>query len=212
MVDPGEGAGAIKAADELNLSIGAVLITHHHADHCGGAKSIVKTFGCDVYGGDKRITGLTKFVKDGQEFGLGDASIKAISTPGHTAGSFCYYVTDVQTGARLVFTGDTLFTGGCGRVFEGDMATMYESLCRLSSLPGETVVCGGHNYTVENYQFALTVDPDNKLIEACLSETLQFEKQGKPFVTNIEKEKQTNIFLLSGVQRFAELRKHKDTF
>ena len=212
MVDPGQGSGALKAAEDMGLSIGAILVTHHHADHCGGIESIVKAFGCDVYGADKRIHGLTKFVNDAQKFTLGDVKVKAIATPGHTAGSVCYYMTDEQTGEGFVFTGDTLFTGGCGRVFESDMATMYESLCRLSSLPDETIVYSGHNYTAENYRFASTVEPQNKLIEACLEETLRLEKHGKPFVTNIEKEKQTNIFLLGGAEDFAKLRKNKDTF
>ncbi|MCK5565908.1 MAG: hydroxyacylglutathione hydrolase [Planctomycetes bacterium] len=212
VVDPGQGSGALKAAEDMGLSIGAILVTHHHADHCGGIESIVKAFGCDVYGADKRIHGLTKFVNDAQKFTLGDVKVKAIATPGHTAGSVCYYMTDEQTGEGFVFTGDTLFTGGCGRVFESDMATMYESLCRLSSLPDETIVYSGHNYTAENYRFASTVEPQNKLIEACLEETLRLEKHGKPFVTNIEKEKQTNIFLLGGAEDFAKLRKNKDTF
>jgi hydroxyacylglutathione hydrolase len=212
VVDPGEASGAIKAADALGVSIGAVLVTHHHADHCGGIAAIVNAFGCSVYGGDKRIAELTNSLCDGQEFALGDVTIRAIATDGHTIGSVCYNMTDERSGEKAVFTGDTLFTGGCGRVFEGDMATMYQSLCKLSSLPGETVVCGGHNYTAENYQFALTIEPQNKPIEACLNETLQLEKQGKPFVTNIAKEKKTNIFLLGGAQDFAKLRKLKNGF
>lgn len=212
VVDPGEATGVLKAADDLGVSIGAVVVTHHHADHCGGIAAIVKTFGCSVYGGDKRIAGLTHFLRDGQEFCLGNVTIRAIATDGHTIGSVCYYMTDERSDARAVFTGDTLFTGGCGRVFEGDMAMMYQSLCKLSSLPGETVVCGGHNYTAENYQFALTIDPQNKPIEACLDETLQLEKQGKPFVTDIAKEKETNIFLLGGAQNFTRLRKLKNAF
>lgn len=212
VVDPGESRAVIKVLHAQNLSLKAVLITHYHADHCAGAEQLQKLFNCDVFAASKQIATSSCSVKDRQKISFGDIRIEAVFTPGHTSDSVSYYMTDEQKGEKAVFTGDTLFTGGCGRVFECDMATMYNSLCKLSSLPDETIVYSGHNYTAENYQFALTVEPHNKLIQACLEETLRLKKQGRPFVTNIAKEKETNIFLLSGAEAFAELRKNKDVF
>lgn len=227
VVDPGESRAVIKVLRAQNLSLRAILITHHHADHCGGAEQMQKLFNCDIIAASKRIATPNCSVKDHQKVSFGGISIEAIFTPGHTSDSVSYYMTDQQMGEKVIFTGDTLFTGGCGRVFECDMATMYNSLCKLSSLPDDTLVCTGHNYTLENYRFSLNIEPDNELVRDCLKKALSQEEQDEPYITNMAQEKKTNIFLRSDTLEirsilkmqdvdvakvFSELRKKKDSF
>ena len=227
VVDPGESRAVIKALRAQNLSLKTILITHHHVDHCGGAEQLQKLFNCDVFAASKQIATPGCSVKDHQKISFGNISIEAVFTPGHTSDSVSYYMTDEQRGEKVVFTGDTLFTGGCGRVFECDMITMYNSLCKLSSLPDDTLVCTGHNYTLENYRFSLSIEPDNELVRDCLKKALSLEEEGEPYITNMAQEKKTNIFLRSDTPEirsilkmqevnaakiFSMLRKQKDAF
>ena len=133
--------------------------------------------------------------------------IQVIATPGHTATSVCYYIRPTKDSPGILFTGDTLFTGGCGRIFESNAETMWNSLKKIAALPNDTLVYPGHNYTQENYQFALTIDPQNQPIRNLLG------KANFTPPSTIAQEKQTNIFLQANTpQTFAKLRRRKDTF
>jgi hydroxyacylglutathione hydrolase len=132
-----------------------------------------------------------------------------VSTPGHTKKSVCYYQQPQENFQPVLWTGDTLFIGGCGRVFETDMTTMWQSLNKLKKLPRETIICPGHDYTEENYRFALTVEPGNEKIQAALSKW----KQEKPASSILQAELKTNIFLKAkNAEEFAKLRRAKDVY
>jgi hydroxyacylglutathione hydrolase len=145
-----------------------------YSDHAGGnARLVKKVKDVQVYGGDERIPALTHPVQDGAVFKLGTLEIQALHTPCHTTGHICYYVKG--NNERVVFTGDTLFIGGCGRFFEGTAEQMLNSLDKLARLPPDTKVYCGHEYTLSNLAFAHSVDPNNKDLE----EKIQFAKHTK---------------------------------
>ena len=223
-VDPGESM--LKILKEQDLSLKMILVTHHHWDHTGGVAELKKKTGCKVVGGDKRrIRGIDQSVKDGEILPVGDAEVHVIATAGHTSTSVCYYVPPSPTNASgILWTGDTLFVGGCGRLFESNARTMFESLQKLASLPDDTLVYCGHDYMVENYEFALSIQPDNQAIRLRLNDIRQ---SGQTVPSTILEERTTNVFLLAGTPElkaalnmpeakgfevFAELRRRKDIF
>jgi hydroxyacylglutathione hydrolase len=159
VVDPGEAAPIEAALARENARLTAVWATHHHADHVGGVPELVKNRpGLEVVIGAKdaaRTPNVTRALDDGDEVTLGTLRARCIHNPGHTLGAISYVVED------CVFTGDTLFGGGCGRVFEGDAAMMHASLMRLAALPPDTKVYFGHEYTASNLRFAAAVEPEN---------------------------------------------------
>ncbi|KAJ6297131.1 hypothetical protein OIU78_022789 [Salix suchowensis] len=165
VVDPVEPEKLINAANEHGLNLKLVLTTHHHWDHAGGNEKIKEMVpGIKVYGGSlDNVKGCTNKVENGDKVSLGaDITILALHTPCHTKGHISYYVTGKEGEDPAVFTGDTLFIAGCGKFFEGTAEQMYQSLCvTLGSLPKPAQVYCGHEYTVKNLQFALTVEPDN---------------------------------------------------
>ncbi len=211
-IDPGDSALVLKALEKYNLTLTAILATHHHSDHVGGVAELKKKTGCQLIAGDnKRIAGIDLVVEDGQILTFGDVKVEVITTPGHTNTSVCYYIPQNNDNVNgIVFTGDTLFIGGCGRLFECDAGIMWESLCKLAALPDNTKVYCGHDYTLENYEFALEIEPDNPVIFQRIAQI----KQGKPTVlSTIAQEKTTNIFLRAGsAEVFTELRRRKDVF
>ncbi|MEA3226728.1 MAG: hydroxyacylglutathione hydrolase C-terminal domain-containing protein, partial [Planctomycetota bacterium] len=175
---------------------------------------------------DKRRTpGIDQLVEDGQILSVGDAKVQVIATPGHTSTSVCYYVPpsgDNKSG--VLWSGDTLFVGGCGRLFERDAQSMWKSLQRLASLPDDTIIYCGHDYTLENYEFALSIEPDNQLIEQRLH---YIRRTGQSVPSTMLQERTTNVFLRAGTpelkaalnmpqakdfEAFAELRRRKDIF
>jgi hydroxyacylglutathione hydrolase len=146
---------------------------------------------------------------------IGNAKIEVIATPGHTASSVCFYRQPSDTDKQgYLFTGDTLFAGGCGRIFECSAATMHQSLQKLAALPSDTLVYPGHDYTLENYQFAIETEYANEIIKQRLGDIIRLHQQGKPLIpSTIEMERKTNVFLLAKTERdFAALRKLKDVF
>ena len=157
LIDPAQKDRVTPFVEKLD----AVFCTHHHTDHSAGNIYFRDRFKVDVYGGDDRIPGQTIQVTDNQIIQVGDINVHCISTPCHTSGHFCYFI-HYGNDTPVVFTGDTLFIGGCGRFFEGDAAGMFNSLTKLKKLDKETLVYCGHEYTMQNLSFAIGVDPENE--------------------------------------------------
>lgn len=196
LVDPAQ-ASVCKAAIEThpNFTLAGILATHHHSDHAGGNIEMKNYFPTiEVVGGksEKKMPGPTKTVEDGETFVLGDMKFKAIFTPCHTLGHVSYYLED----AKAVFTGDTLFTAGCGKFFEGDAKMMHGSLAKLASLPKETKVFCGHEYTVSNLNFCLHVEPNNEKTKERMRVSKEKRERDEPTVpSTLQEEFETNVFL-----------------
>ena len=229
-VDPSNGSLVLRTLQEHGLSLKTILITHHHWDHIAGTAELKQKTGCKVIGADRRrIPGIDSVVKDGQILPVGDRKVRVIVTPGHTSTSVCYYMEPSAGNENgILWTGDTLFVGGCGRLLECDAQSMAESLQRLASLPDDTLVYCGHDYTLENYEFAFGIEPGNQDVKERLDQVRQKLRQGKFTVpSSILQERTTNCFLRAGtselkaalgmqqaqaVEVFAELRRRKDIF
>jgi hydroxyacylglutathione hydrolase len=229
-VDPCDSSFVLRTLQEQDLSLKIILITHHHWDHVAGAVDLKRQTGCKIIGADKqRIPGIDSVVEDGHILSIGDRKIRVIATPGHTITSVCYYM-EPSAGNKngILWTGDTLFVGGCGRLLECNAQSMWDSLQKLASLPGDTLVYCGHDYTLENYEFASGIEPDNQAVKERLDQIRQLQTQGKLTVpSSISQEKIANCFLRAGtpelkaalgmqhsqtVDVFAELRRRKDVF
>ena len=226
VVDPGDCSSVLRILTEQGLSLKMILVTHHHWDHTGGIAELKQKTGCKVIGGDKRrIRGIDQPVDDGQILTAVDGGIQVIATPGHSSTSLCYYLPPLGDHASgILWTGDTLFVGGCGRLFEGDAKSMWESLQKLASLPDDTLIYCGHDYTLENYEFALSIEPENQTVKQRLNDIRQ---TGQTVPTTMLQERATNVFLRAGTPEvkaalsmpqaadfeiFAELRRRKDVF
>ena len=204
-----------------------ILVTHHHGDHVEGILPLKQAFQCRVTGPAAeadRIPGIDRQVKGGDRFAFGGYDVEVLDTPGHTLGHISYVI----PAAKVAFTADTLFSLGCGRVFEGTPAMMWDSLERIMALPDDTVVHVGHEYTEANARFALTIEPDNADLVARAGEVAALRAAGRPTLpTTIGQERRTNPFVraaVPGIARhlgmegaspaevFAEIRKRKDHF
>lgn len=213
VVDPAVSGAPLEAAEKRGWNITHILNTHHHADHVGGNLAIKAATGCTIVGPsyDKdRIPGIDVEVSEGDDFKFGEAPADIIFVPGHTRGHIAYNFRD----DHKLFIGDTLFAMGCGRLFEGTPAQMFDSLSKLKSLPGDTLIYCAHEYTEANGNFALTVDGGNKALLARMKDVRQKRSEGLPTVPSfLSEERKTNPFLLAGdVDRFAEVRAKKDQF
>jgi hydroxyacylglutathione hydrolase len=229
-VDPADSSAVLAALADNGLSLTMILSTHFHHDHVGGNLELKKATGCEIIGSDaRRIPGIDHVVKDGDIIIASAEKIHIIATPGHTDKDVCYYLpasADNPHGA--VFTGDTLFVAGCGRRFGTDALNMYNSLNKLATLPADTRVYCGHDYTLEDYEFALTVEPSNEAVKKLLLKAKQASAAGTPTVpSTLKQEKLTNPFLRTDSleirqtlnmlksaphEVFAQLRRRKDTF
>lgn len=225
VVDPGDAAPVLAALEQRGRRLDWIVLTHHHHDHVGGAAEIKQRTGCKAVGprGEfNRIAGLDLTVAEGESFALGHAVAEILETPGHTAGHICCHF----PGDAVLFSGDTLFVLGCGRLFEESAAAMWSSLAKLAALPAETKVYCGHEYTLANARFALTVDPDNAALAARARKIEEARERGEPTVpTTIGEELATNPFLRADTAAirqhlgmrddppaavFAEIRRRKD--
>ena len=196
VVDPGQAAPVLRKLAELNLKLDSILVTHHHADHTGGVDELRNTTDAKVYGpATEKIPKPYDPLSEGdiaQAIGL---EFQVIDVPGHTAGHIAFYSPDVN-GKPLLFCGDTLFSGGCGRLFEGTPAQMLASLDKLAALPGNTVVCSTHEYTLSNLRFAKAVDPANADLTAYQAHCNKLREHGQPTLpTSIAQELLINPFL-----------------
>jgi len=161
VVDPGDAEPVFGALQRLGLQLQTILVTHHHADHVGGVDKLRNATGAHVFGpARERIPEPLEKLNDGAQIEAMGLAFEVIDVPGHTAGHIAYYCADLE-GRPLLFCGDTLFSGGCGRLFEGTPAQMLHSLDRLAALPGDTRVCCTHEYTLSNLKFARAVEPRN---------------------------------------------------
>jgi len=196
VVDPSEAKPVLAAAEREQADLKAIWNTHHHWDHVGGNRDLLLAKpGLAVYGyaGDRaRIPGITNPVDDGEAFDFSGTPVRVIFIPAHTSGHIAYYFPTL----KAVFTGDTLFIAGCGRVFEGKADTMVASLGRLAALPDDTQVYCGHEYTEKNLQFALTLEPNNPALKAKYEWTRKTRGEGKFTIpSTIGDEKRFNPFL-----------------
>ena len=193
IVDCAEADAVLKAVEKEGTRLAAILPTHHHFDHVGGNNDLISATSVPtVYGFDERIPGLTQKVADGDRLRVGGLEARVIYIPAHTTGHIAYHFER----DKAVFTGDTLFAGGCGRLFEGDAAMMIQSLSKLLALPDETRVYFGHEYTEKNLRFALTLEPNNRILKEKHAWAVAQNQKGAPTTpTTIQSEKETNPFL-----------------
>jgi hydroxyacylglutathione hydrolase len=193
IVDPGEAKPVLNLIESENLIPIALLITHHHWDHVGGIVEITEKYDIPVYTPKiESVTGSTNPVAEGDIVSLPelDLELNILDVPGHTSGAVAYYA------EGMVFSGDTLFTAGCGRMFEGTPLQMHASLLKFKSLSDDTLLYCGHEYTVANLQFAEAVEPENKAIQERLCQAKQLREKNLATVpATLEIEKKTNPFL-----------------
>jgi hydroxyacylglutathione hydrolase len=192
VVDPGDAKPVIAYLTQNRLHLDAILITHHHNDHVGGVKSLVKQYpNTIVYGpSNANIEGITKPAAQGQHITLLDDVFHIMALPGHTLDHIAYYTNE------HLFCGDVLFSAGCGRVFEGSYQQMFESLKKIQALPPSIHIYPAHEYTLSNLSFALAVEPDNQEIKQYQSHCLQLRQENKPTLpTTLKREFEINPFL-----------------
>ena len=210
IVDPGDAEPVLRTLDQYGLQLESILVTHHHADHTGGVDALRQATGAKVYGpATERIPEPFAPLREGDTVCALGLDLQVLDVPGHTAGHIAFYAPDMD-GKPLLFCGDTLFSGGCGRLFEGTPAQMLASLDKLAALPGNTRVCCTHEYTLANLRFAVAVEPDNAELAAYQAQCQQLRAQGQPTLPgSISQEIQINPFLrtrqasvLAAVHRF----------
>jgi hydroxyacylglutathione hydrolase len=229
IIDPSEAEPVLRRVEQEDVTLAAILNTHHHRDHTGGNDGLLAGQKLKVYGHKNdqgRIPGLTNGVDEGDEIQIGELRGKVLFIPGHTTGHVAYLF------SNNLFCGDTLFTAGCGRLFEGTPEQMHGSLKKLMALPDDTKVYCGHEYTENNLRFAMTLEPNNhKLVSRfetvrtlrargvpTVPSTMEEEKQTNPFLRWDSKEIQTNLkagtadLPFDPVSIFARVRKLKDAF
>lgn len=227
VIDPSEAKPVLAVLQQRGWTLTHVFNTHHHHDHVGGNLELQHATGCTIVGSAidaERIPGLGIQVGDGDTYPVGCLGFTILHIPGHTRGHLALWLQDHQA----VFTGDTLFTLGCGRVFEGTPEQMWASLCRLRELPESTRVYCGHEYTQKNAAFALTIEPRNEALRARADQTNTLRANGTSTIPSLlGEERRTNPFLrcdAASVQQsvgldsadpvtvFAEIRRRKDAF
>jgi hydroxyacylglutathione hydrolase len=217
VVDPGDAAPVLSVLDKRAIRLAAIFITHHHQDHTGGVSALAEAAllsypgtALPIYGpAQESIASVTHPLSEGDKVSVpGFPSFTILDIPGHTRGHIAYY------GAGLLFCGDTLFTAGCGRLFEGTPATLFNSLQKINQLPPDTLIYCAHEYTEKNLAFALTVDPHNQALQ---DRYKQVQEQRAKFQATVPSElgleQKTNPFLRTDrLDIFTALRAAKDRF
>jgi len=194
-IDCGDANATQQALAAKGWSLTDIWVTHHHADHTEGVVELKQASGARVVGPNRAespIQGIDEVLAGGDTFTFAEQPVQVLHTPGHTLDMLNYYLPQ----EALLFSGDTLFTLGCGRLFEGDAAMMWESLAKLIALPDNTAVYGSHEYTVANAAFAVTVDPNNDALQARVGDITRMRANNEPTVpTVLSDELKTNPFL-----------------
>lgn len=227
LIDAPEESTILAAIERTGWTPSMILTTHHHTDHVEANLALKERCGLKIIAPAReadRIPGVDQTVADGDVLDFADEQLRVIATPGHTAGHVSYYFAE----SDVVFTADTLFAMGCGRLFECPPATMHDSLSKLAALPPETIVYCGHEYTLSNARFAVSIDPTNNALAERLKRVEQLRAQGQATLpTTISEERATNPFLrcadpairanlnmtsATDAEVFAEIRKRKDNF
>jgi len=213
VIDPSEAKPIIDFVEKKNINLKFVLNTHHHHDHVGGNNELKKKYGAKIVGfkNDKdRIPEIDIFVENNQTWMAEDFETKVIHIPGHTSGHICFYFSK----DKIAFTGDTLFSLGCGRIFEGTYEQMFASLNKLKKLPIDTKIYCGHEYTLKNSMFCLQHEKNNKNLEKKIFEIKDKLKNNLPTIpSTIGEELACNIFLRAkNLEDFSKLRDLKDNF
>ncbi len=215
IVDPSEAPPVLEAVNRSGVKPEAIWNTHHHWDHVGGNEELVQKLGVkDVCGhiSDRgRIAAQTRFLEEGDRFKLGELEVHILHIPGHTTGAIAYVVGSAAGTTSAVFTGDTLFIAGCGRLFEGTPAMMFDSLRKLAALPDDTQVYCGHEYTRKNLEFAAHVEPENEDVRAWIARV--DAGSGPTVPSSIGDEKRINPFVRArDIAELAARRSAKDSF
>lgn len=227
VIDPAVSQPVLDLLHQKGWTLHSIFNTHHHSDHIGANAELKEKTQCQIFGfGEdrERITGLNYALQHGDEIKLGHHVVKVIATPGHTSGHIVYYIAD----EHALFCGDTLFSMGCGRLFEGTAEQMWHSLQHIKNLPPQTRIYCAHEYTQANGRFALTLEPNNQALIERVREVGLLRKNGLPTVPSLlEQELATNPFLREDslaiqqsvgrvgepvVDVFARVRKLKDKF
>lgn len=227
LFDIPEAGPILDALDRTGCTLDQIFITHHHDDHVAGLADVLAKHGASVIGAAAdahRLPPLDHAVAEGDTVSIGATEGTVIDVSGHTVGHVAFHFAP----AGYVFTADSLMALGCGRVFEGTMPQMWQSLQKLAALPPETIVCSGHEYTEANGRFAMSVDPDNPDLQARIADIQTLRAAGKPTVpSTLAEELRTNPFLLAAdpgfqarfgqigadpAEVFADLRRRKDNF
>jgi len=211
VVDPGESKEILNLIDNNKIDLKGVLITHHHYDHTNGLLDLTNKMNLEVYG-PKKIEGINNIVKESDKFSLIGIDFEVIEIPGHTLDHLAFYSSNDED--PILFCGDTLFAGGCGRVFEGTFEQMFKSLKKISNYPKETKIFCGHEYTLNNSKFCLEHDSEN----SSLLKKIEFIKKQRnnnlPTIpSTLQDEIDCNIFLRANdLKTFSKLRDLKDNF
>ena len=213
VVDPSESKPIINFLENKNIELRYILNTHHHYDHIGGNKDLKKKYGSKVIGfkaDSDRIPEIEILLEDNQIWKAENFEAKIMHIPGHTSGHICFHFFK----EKLIFTGDTLFSLGCGRIFEGSYGEMFESLNKIKALPKETKIYCGHEYTLNNAKFCRKYDSKNKELQKKMKKIEKQLEKGIPTIpSTLEEELECNIFLRAkDVESFSKLRDLKDNF
>ncbi len=213
VVDSGQAKPVINFLRETGLELTAIWITHKHYDHTGGVAELQQKFPhVEVIAHAKHGVRQDTVVEENSQFTAWNYNVEVWHIAGHTKNHLAYLLN--IDGQKHVFCGDTLFSGGCGRVFTGDMSAMFNSLQRLASLEDTTLLYPAHEYTLSNLKFSLSIEPNNQAIQQRYKQALQLTAENKPTLpTSLLQEKQTNLFLQAKTQKkFSQLRIMKDNF
>lgn len=232
VVDPGDANPVLDYLAENQLTLAGILITHHHFDHTAGVKKLKQAFDCHVAGPSHLDKLVDQGLEDGDTISIFNYVFHVIATPGHTLDHLCYFAKN-ENKSPILFSGDTLFRGGCGRLFEGTAEQMHQSLQKLSDLPEETLVYCTHEYTLANYSFAVSLDKNNQKLQENLQKCQDLRDKNQPTLpTKISIEQEVNPFLRPHIEqisnsaarqldqeisnslvgRFAQIRAAKDSF
>lgn len=213
IVDPAEVDPVVAAIEAAGGRLDMILLTHHHGDHIAGTDAIRTRYGAKVVGATAdahRLPKLDAQVAEGSEVTLGSSTARVMETPGHTRGHITYYFPD----GGVLLCGDTLFSLGCGRLLEGNAEEMHKSLSRFATLPPDTLVCCGHEYTESNARFAVHADPANTALQAYAAEVTKLRAANQPTLpSRLADELACNPFLRANdVATLADLRSRKDNY